>query len=132
MRIGVALLPCLLGACSAWPSGSYVQSVSDADAAVLAPAIADYLSVALPSGSTVAVVPAPQDDPIAADLTADLDRTGIKQAPTSTPVRYVADVLDGGIVLRVSIADREGATRYFARAEDGSITPAGPLTVVQP
>ena len=80
MRIGVAILPWLLGACSAWPSGSYVQSVSDADAAVLAPVIADYLSSALPSGAMVTIAPAQTGDPISPVLAADLDRDGIKQS----------------------------------------------------
>jgi hypothetical protein len=98
---------------------------------VLAPAIADYLAGALPSGSTVAVVPA-QNDPISDRLAAALDRDGIKQAAAGAPVRYVADVLDTGVILRISIADREGASRYFSRAENGTIAPAGPLTVAQP
>jgi hypothetical protein len=129
-RPWTALLPCVLGACSAWPAGSYV-SISSADAAVLAPEIADYLAGALPSGSTVAVVPA-GNDPISGRLAAALDRDGIKQAPAGTPVRYVADTLDTGVILRVSIADREGASRYFARAGNGTLAPAGPLTVAQP
>jgi hypothetical protein len=129
-RPWIVLLPGVLGACSAWPPGSYV-SIRSADAAVLAPAIADYLAGALPSGSTVAVVPA-QNDPILDRLAAALDRDGIKQAAAGTPVRYVADVLDTGVILRISIDDREGASRYFARAENGTIAPAGPLTVAQP
>jgi hypothetical protein len=129
-RRWIALLPCMLDACSGWPSGSYV-SISSADAAVLAPAIADYLAGALPSGSTVAVVPA-QNDPISDRLAAALDRDGIKQAAAGAPVRYVADVLNTGVILRISIADREGASRYFSRAENGTIAPAGPLTVAQP
>lgn len=131
MKRGVLLLPCLLGACSAWPSGSYVGSVSDADAAVLAPAIADYLSGALPSGSSVAIVPAKAGDPIWPILSADLDHDGIRQG-AGTQIRYLADALDSGLILRVSISDREGASQYFARALDGTIAPDGPLTVMQP
>jgi hypothetical protein len=132
MRRAVVMLPFLLGACSAWPSGSYVGSVNDADAAVLAPAIADYLSSTLPAGSTVAIAPAQAGDLISPILTSDLDRDAIKQAPTGTLVRYVADALDSGVILRVSISDREGASQYFARALDGTITPAGPITVMRP
>jgi hypothetical protein len=131
-RAAAVLLPCLVGACSAWPSGSYVQSVSDADAAVLAPAIAGYLSSALPAGSTVAVVPAEGDDPIVAILAADLDRDGIKQAQSGTQIRYLADALDSGVMLRVSISDREGASQYFAREPGGAIIADGPITVMQP
>jgi hypothetical protein len=128
----VLLSGLLLGACSSnWPSGSY-EAVSNADAAVLAPAIADYLAGAMPAGSTANVAPAQAGDPISPILAVDLDREGIKQDPSGTPVRYVADLLDTGVILRISIADREGASRYFARAENGKIAPAGPLTVMQP
>lgn len=132
MRRLFLLLPCALAACSAWPPGSYVQSVTPADAAVLAPAIADYLSGALPAGSAVALASAPADDPILPVLAPDLDRAGIGQAPGGSVVQYVASPLDGGVMLRVSISNRQGASRYFARAANGVISPAGPLTVAQP
>ena len=131
-RAVAVLLPCLLAGCAAWPAGSYVQSVSPADAAILAPAIADYLSGALPSGSAIALAPAQSDDPISSLLVVNLDRDGLSQTPSGVPVRYVAFPLDGGVLLRISIADREGASRYFARAATGTISPAGPLTVAQP
>ena len=131
-RAVAVLLPCLLAACGTWPTGSYVQSISPADAAILAPAIADYLSGALPSGSAIALAPAQSDDPISVPLVADLDRDGLVQTPSGVAVRYVASPLDGGILLWISIADREGASRYFARAATGAISPAGPLTVAQP
>jgi type IV secretion system protein TrbH len=128
----VTVLACLLlGACSAWPSGSYVGPISDADAAVLAPEIADYLATALPAKAIVTIPPAPVDDPIAPILAADLDRSGIKQGAGGTLVQYVADPLDSGVILRISIDDREGASRYFVRT-NGMIAAAGPLTVVTP
>jgi hypothetical protein len=134
MRAWIVLLPSLLGACNtAWPPGSYA-TVSYTDAKTLAPAIADYLSAALPPRSIIALAPAQGDaDQIAPALILDLDRVGIKQAPGGTPIRYVADEMDGGIILRISIADRQGASRYFTRSEgDGSLVAAGPLTVAQP
>jgi hypothetical protein len=132
MRPWIVVLPCLLGACSSgWPSGSY-ESVSNADAAVLAPEIADYLAGAIRSGSTVTVAPAQAGDPISPILSADLDQDGIKQGSGGTPVRYVADLLDAGVILRISIADQQGASRYFARGANGTIEPSGPLMVMQP
>jgi type IV secretion system protein TrbH len=130
--IVAAALPLLLAACGSWPAGSYVQSVTPTDAAVLAPQIALYLAGALPAGSAIAVAPAQAGDPISAVLSPNLDRDGFNQTVTGTPVRYVAAPLDGGIMLRVSIADRQGASQFFSRTASGAISPAGPLTVAQP
>jgi hypothetical protein len=132
MRRFAILLPSMLAACGAWPNGSYVSAVSRSDANVLAPEIADYVAEALPAGSMVAVVPAQGSDWINPGVIADLNRDGLSQSPAGTPIRYVAMPLDTGILLRISIADREGASRYFARAADGTLGAAGPLTVMTP
>ena len=132
MRAVALLAPCLLAACSAWPSGSYVRSVSPADAAVLAPAITSYLTSALPAQSTVAVAPAQASNSIGSILTTELAQDGFMQSPSGLPIDYVAAPLDGGLLLRISISGSQGASQYFARSADGTISPAGPLTVAQP
>jgi hypothetical protein len=53
-------------------------------------------------------------------------------ASTGTPISYVAAPLDGGMLLRVSVDGGEGASRFFARASNGVLTPAGPTTVATP
>ena len=132
MRAVALLAPCVLAACSAWPSGSYVRSVSPADAAVLAPAITGYLTSALPAQSAVAVATAQAADSIGSILTAELAQDGFTQSPSGLPIDYVAAPLDGGLLLRISISGSHGASQYFARDAEGTIRPAGPLTVAQP
>ena len=132
MRIIIAALPLFLAACTGWPSGSYVQSISDKDAAVLAPVIASYLTDTLPPGSAVAVAPAQPGDAIAVLLTTDLQKAGFSEAATGQPVQYIAAPMENGVLLRVSIAEREGASQYFTRVPGGLIAADGPLTVMTP
>jgi hypothetical protein len=130
MRRFVVVLPLLMSACApAWPPGSY-STVSGDDAAVLAPAIADYLAGALPAGTPIAVETA-KDDQIAPVLEDDLSRAGIQQAKDGRRVQYVADPLDGGVFLRISIDGTEGGSRFFTRS-GSSLVPAGPMTVALP
>src|SRR5271166_2138530 len=74
MRRTLLALPLLLAACGGWPAGSYVQSVSDADATVLAPAVADCVAAILPSRQDLRLEPAGAGDPIAPLLPPLLDR----------------------------------------------------------
>ena len=132
MRRTLLALPLLLAACGGWPAGSYVQSVSDADATVLAPAVADCVAAILPSRQDIRLEPAGAGDPIAPLLPPLLDRTGFTETPTGNSVSYVAGPMDEGVLLRVSVGDREGAGRYFARATNGVLTPGGPTAVTIP
>jgi type IV secretion system protein TrbH len=131
MRPSILVVPILLGACaSSWPSGSYV-AVNQDDAAVLAPVIANYLAGAIPSGSAITIEPAKSDDLIAPMLTENLDREGIPRSVDGHRVQYIAEPMDGGVFLRVSIDGREGGSRYFSRA-NGTLSPAGPMMVALP
>jgi hypothetical protein len=131
MKAAILAFPILLGACaSSWPSGSYV-AVNQDDAAVLAPVIANYLAGAVPSGSAITIEPAKSADLIAPMLAADLDREGIPRSIDGLRVQYVAEPLDDGVFLRVSIDGREGGSCYFSRA-NGTISPAGPMMVALP
>jgi type IV secretion system protein TrbH len=131
MKAAVVAFPILLGACaSSWPSGSYV-AVSRDDAAVLAPVIANYLAGAIPSGAAVSLAPAKSDDVMAPMLTVDLDREGVPRTTDGHRVQYIAEPLDGGVFLRVSIDGREGGSRYFSRV-NGTLSPAGPMMVALP
>jgi hypothetical protein len=131
MKAAILAFPILLGACaSPWPSGSYV-AVNQDDAAVLAPVIANYLAGAVPSGSAITIEPAKSADLIAPILAAELDREGIPRSIDGVRVQYVAEPMDGGVFLRVSIEGREGGSRYFRRA-NGTISPAGPMMVALP
>ena len=131
MKAVIVAFPILLGACaSSWPSGSYV-AVNQDDAAVLAPVIANYLAGVIPSGSAVTLEPAKSDDVIAPMLAADLDREGIPRSVDGHRVVYVAEPMDGGVFLRVSIDGREGGSCYFGRA-NGTLNPAGPMMVALP
>jgi hypothetical protein len=131
MKTAILACPILLGACmSSWPSGSYV-AVNQDDAAVLAPVIANYLAGAISSGSAITIEPAKSDDLIAPMLAADLDREGIPRSADGHRVQYIAEPMDGGVFLRVSIDGREGGSRYFSRT-NGTISPAGPMMVALP
>jgi len=124
MRALLLAAPLLLAGCVAsWPTGSYEADISDPDAAVLAPAIAHYVA---------ATVPAQPKDTLAQPLTAALNRAAIRQAPDGRKLQYVADAWPGGgVLLRVSIDDREGASQYFTRVNNG-LTPSGPMMVAVP
>jgi hypothetical protein len=133
MRRAVMALPLLLAACGgSWPSGTYVRSISDADATVLAPAVARCLSDILPSRQDVTLAPAASGDTIAPLLGPLLDAAGFTVASGGTPVSYVAAPLDDGVLLRVSVNNRSGASRFFARSANGVLASAGPTTVSMP
>jgi hypothetical protein len=133
MRIGIIVLPAVLAGCvGVWPSGSYVQAISQSDAAVLAPVIANYVGTALPAGSTVSLVAASVSDPIASVLVPELDKAGFVQRIGGHSLSYVADPLDSGVMLRVSIDNVQGAGRYFNRDANGALVAGGPLTVATP
>lgn len=127
----VFLLPLLLAGCaSSWPSGSYVNSISPADATVIASSISNYAAVNM-ARQDIHLVPAPgRNDPIATALAADLANEGIEQNAAGKPLVYVAAPMQGGVLLRISVGD-SGASRFFARAANGQIYPAGPMTVMQ-
>lgn len=127
-----ALLP--LCACAAWPKGSYVQMGGDHDAAVLAPAIASYVTGAVPAGTAgdvVTLVPAEQaDDALTPMLRADLRADGVMVGLGGVPVSYLVAPLDKGVLLRVTLGS-SAASQFFARATDGSLQPGGPMMVVK-
>jgi len=131
MRRILMVLPLLLAACSggSWPSGSYVQSISPDDAKVLAPAVADAVAAILPSKQDIHVQPAGPDDPVAALLPPFLDRADFTETKNGIPVSYVAGPMDEGVLLRVSVDNRDSASRYFVRTSTRILTPGGPLTV---
>jgi hypothetical protein len=129
MRAPIVLLAGFLAACGG--TESYVRSVSPADAETIAPAIADYLSKTLPTGSSVAVSAA-KNDPVFPVLVADIDREQLIQSPGGTPVQYIVTPFDNGVLVRISVAEKNRGTRYFLRAPSGALTPFGPLTVMQP
>lgn len=123
----------MVGACAAsWPTASYVSNVTEgSDVDVLASSIADYVAGALPPGSSVAVEPAQPGNTIAPQLDAALARDGLQQDPRGHRVQYIAEPLDEGIMLRVSIDNDQGATCYFTHA--GSFLQAGgPMMVASP
>jgi type IV secretion system protein TrbH len=131
IRAAILALPVLLGACApSWPSGSYVAVTQD-DAAVLAPAIANYVAGAVSAGDPVVIVQARSDDLIAPLLASALDREGVPRSADGHLVQYVAGPMDSGVLLRVSIDGREGGSRYFSRT-NGTISPAGPMMVALP
>jgi hypothetical protein len=133
MRRAIMVLPLLLAGCGGgWPSGSYVRSISDADATVLAPAVTRCLSDTLPSRRDVTLAPTASGDTIAPLLSPLLAAAGFTVAPGGTPVSYVAAPLDDGVLLRVSVNNREGASRFFVRSADGVLASAGPMTVATP
>lgn len=133
MRALLLAAPLLLAGCVAsWPTGSYEADISDPDAAVLAPAIAHYVAATVHRREAVHVVPAQPKDTLAQPLTAALNRAAIRQAPDGRKLQYVADAWPGGgVLLRVSIDDREGASQYFTRVNNG-LTPSGPMMVAVP
>jgi hypothetical protein len=128
MSRAILALPLLLAACGgSWPSGTYVRSVSEADAPVLAEAVADCLSDTIPSRQDVKLESS--GDPIAPLLDPYLARVGFTVASTGLPVSYVVTPLDDGVLLRISVDNREGATRFFKRSANGVLAAAGPTTV---
>jgi len=127
----IVTLPILLGACASWPTGSYDANISQQEASVLAPAIANYVAGAVPAGTPVSVEPARSGSSIGPQLAATLDKDGIPQDPTGRRVQYIAQPLDSGVMLRVSIDNREGGSQYFARS-GGSLQPNGPMMVALP
>ena len=99
MKRLVLALPLLVGACASWPSGSYV-AVQDSDAAVLAPAIAEYPAGALPAGTAVAVTPGGRrsDRPSSRgqprsrwDRSVPETASGFSTSPTSSTAGVAAD-----------------------------------------
>jgi hypothetical protein len=128
-QIASMLLLLLTRCASSWPSGSYVAEISDADARVLAASVTEYLAGALRPGVPVAIPP--DGDVLSPVLTADLRRAGIRQDPNGRRVHYVAAPLDDGVMLRISIDNREGASRFFVRS-NGSLVVGGPMTVALP
>jgi hypothetical protein len=129
LALPLLLAPLLLAACGgSWPSGTYVRSVSEADAPVLAEAVADCLSDTIPSRQDVKPA-ASSGDPIAPLLDPYLARVGFTVASTGLPVSYVVTPLDDGVLLRISVDNREGATRFFKRSANGVLAAAGPTTV---
>jgi hypothetical protein len=117
----------LLAACSSWPQGSYV-SVTDSDARVLAPDIANFVSRTLPSGSYVNLEGAGKSDPIAAELAVDLRTSGVNEAPAGHRLQYVAAPMQDGVFLRISIDGTHGGSRFYSR-EGGRLHAAGPMMV---
>jgi hypothetical protein len=125
------VLPLLLAGCvSAWPPGSYVE-VSPADANVLAPAIADYLTSTLPGHQDINLITTGPTDPIAPLVVASLDANGFTNTPTGRKISYVAAPTDGGVLLRINIDDQEGASRFYSYVS-GVLLTNGPLMVATP
>jgi hypothetical protein len=132
-RIGILVLPLVLAGCvGAWPSGSYVQAINQADATALAPIITNYVGATLPAGSNVLLVTAPVGDPIASVLVPELDKAGFAQRVGGHSLSYIAGPLDSGVMLRVSVDNVQGASRYFIRDASGALVAGGPLTVATP
>lgn len=131
-RASPMAFPLLLIGCTGWPAGSYVRSISQADATVLAPAITDYLTTSLPARQDISLIQDGPNDPISPLLDIALEHAGFTQEARGQKVRYLAAPLDNGVLLRILVDDRTGGNRYFARLSDGSLHPAGPLTVATP
>jgi hypothetical protein len=133
MRPFFMALPLLLAGCGVlWPSGSYVRDISDADARTLGPTIADYVARAIPSHQDIHLVTAGNADPIELVLAANLDREGIGEDARGQPVRYVAAPIEGGVLLRISIGDTQGGSRFYTRTANGDLLPAGPMMAATP
>lgn len=133
MRTILLLSALALSACggTSWPSGSY-SAVDHGDAVVLGDAVADYVGNAVPSGTVVSIERASDKDPVAAEAVERMKRDGLVVGEKGRVIRYVAAPLDGGVLLRVSIGDKEGMTRVFQRAVGGTLSAGGPMMVALP
>ena len=119
-----------LCACASWPTGSYVSMGADADAGVLAPAIADYVSGVVPAGSVATLAQPQGGDALSPLLMADLTRDGVHVGAGGVPVAYVVAPLDQGVLLRIT-AGTAIASRYYVRNTAGGLQPGGPMMVAK-
>lgn len=140
-----------LGACATTPrpSASYVDpAINSADAKTLADDAAAYLSGPLPPAHTTLVIDPPAARDMSDVLTPALqialrakgygifilsaDRPSAKELPepqTGTVLRYLANPLETGVVLRLQFHGME-ASRFYQRSNDGVLLPNGfPFTV---
>jgi hypothetical protein len=104
---------------------------SQSDAAVLAPAIAGYVSKAVPVGTMVTLMQPTGDAVLSPLLSVDMDRVGLKMGVAGTPVAYLVTPLDQGVLLRITV-DQAVASRYLVRNTEGRLQPGGPMMVAQP
>jgi hypothetical protein len=130
-RFGVMAVLAPLCACAAWPNGSYVRMTNQGDGAVLAPAIAGYVSKAVPAGTVVTLMQPTGDAVLSPVLSVDLVRAGVKMGVAGIPVAYLVTPLDQGVLLRITVG-RAVASRYLVRNTGGQLQPGGPMMVAQP
>lgn len=133
---GLILLPLLLAACGtshSWQSGSYAdKNISPQQGETLGRTVADYVTATLPQGSAVHVVKAGSHDQIASVAAPLLTQAGFTDATSAHQVTYVAQPLEGGMMLRTSIDNAQGASAFYSIGGGGVLTQAGPLTAVTP
>lgn len=120
-----------LTACSGgWPSRSYAP-ITESQAQSVAPFITSYLAGALPAGSEVTIEATPQD-PIEPMLNEELQSAGLSRSEAGHRVKYVVTPAGNGVLLRVSLDDTQGMSRYFIRNETGDFYTQGPAMVAMP
>jgi hypothetical protein len=101
------------------------------DAAVLAPAVALYLSRAVPAGTVVTLAQPVGDTVLAPLVSVDLIHEGLKMGSAGVPVAYLVTPLDQGVLLRVT-AGQAVVSSYLVRNTEGRLQPGGPMMVAQP
>jgi hypothetical protein len=129
---GLVLMPLLLAACGntqPWPPGSYAEKVSAQTGVTLGREVAGYVATTLPPGSAVHVARAGTDDQVASVASPILSQSGYTNDTQAHEVTYVAQPVDGGMMLRVSIDNAQGASKFFSVDQTGGLASAGPLTV---
>lgn len=132
MRYAVVAVTLTLAACSGgWPSRSYAP-ITESEAQSVAPYITSYLAGALPSGSEVTIEAARQD-PIEPMLNEELQAAGLSRSGSAGHrVTYVVTPAGNGVLLRVSLDDTQGMTRYFIPNQSGGLYTQGPAMVAMP
>lgn len=131
-------LACLSGCALDGPAASYVAPVltSQGDAQALAASIASVAEAALPPGPGAVWLEPPASGQDGGDvgpaLTAILGRNGfrIAEAPEGAHrLRYWLTPLDQGDLVRVAVDGAPRAACVFARAANGTLQPASPITL---
>ncbi len=127
-----------LCACVDGSTISYVDSdVTATNSERLAADAVDYLATPLPPARTTLVMQPPRgDDPLTPILLEKLRTRGYgvvigadaAQGEQGTPIRYLASPLGTGVVLRLEYHGTV-ASRFYARGQDGNLTPGSPFSV---
>lgn len=132
MRTAFVAVTLMLAACSGgWPSRSYAP-ITEGEAQSVAPFITSYLAGALPAGSEVTFDVAPKD-PIEPMLNEELQSAGLSRSGSAGHrVSYVVTPVGDGVLLRVSLDDTQGMSRYFIPNQAGELYTQGPSMVAVP